>query len=252
MAGYEDSVMRLIGLADFLEQRADFTESLNEFASLTANLLESNNCSIMLFYEEDESGARMKIYASHGYLPSEAFSETACYRQGIAGHVAATGKALIVPNIEKSPFASRARWPEHKSKCLLSAPIYIGRKVIGVINVNTPIDDRTFSQKDLFLLTTAALVVGKSIQTRELQNILRSRFAQLALLQETRQMVEDSLSASGQQPARLARIVGKAFYQEMNKAGFSNDQIISAATEVISLLGMRVRRYQNRLNPQEE
>jgi hypothetical protein len=130
--------------------------------------------------------------------------------------------------------------------------VFIGRKVIGVINVNTPLDDRTYSDKDLFMLTTVALVVGKSLQTRELQNVLRSRFTQLALLQETRQMVGEALPQTGQQPARLARIVGKAFYRELNKAGFADEQIINAATEVISLLGQRIRRHQRRRPPQEE
>jgi signal transduction protein with GAF and PtsI domain len=214
---------------------------------MAADLLTSQNCSIMLFRDDSPRDPRMKIFASHGYLPPAAYSENARHREGIAGHVAATGEALLVADIEKSPYASKARWPDRSSKGFLSAPIFIGGKVLGVINVNSPLDERRYTERDLYLLTCIALVVGKSIQVVQLQSILKSRFAQHALMQQTRANVSESLAQTAQNPGKLARMVGKSFYREMSQAGFSDEAIIKAATEVISLLGRKVAKHDRRL-----
>ncbi|KIH76677.1 GAF domain-containing protein [Geoalkalibacter ferrihydriticus] len=252
MESREISFVSLIGLASFLEQQTDLEDSLNELAAMAANLLMSENCSIMLFREMDRGNPRMKIFASHGYLPQAAHSESARHKEGIAGHVAATGEALLVEDIEQSAFASKARWPQKTCKGFLSAPIFIGGKVLGVININTPVDGRSYTEKDLYTLTCIALVVGKSIQVVQLQNILKSRFAQHALLQEARSTVPPSLENIVQSPERLARIVGKSFYRELSQAGFNDEAVIRVATEIISLLGLKLKRHRKRLSKETQ
>lgn len=241
------SFVKLIGLTTFLEQQSNLEKSLGQFAAMAASLVGSENCSIMLFKEGNSKSPVMKIFASHGYLPPVAFTESARHKEGIAGHVAATGEALLVKDIEDSPFAPKARWPERKNKGFLSAPIFIGHKVLGVINVNSPKDLRTYSEKDLHLLTCIALMVGKSIQVVQLQNILKSRFTQQALLQEARSAVETSIGETAKNPGKMASIVGKAFYREMKHAGFNDEAIIHAATEVISMLTQNVKRHSRRM-----
>lgn len=247
MESREITFVSLIGLSSFLEQQTDLDSSLNELAAMAAKLLNSTNCSIMLFRDIERDTPRMKIFASHGYLPAAAYTETARHKEGIAGHVAATGEAVLVEDIEHSPYAAKARWPQNRHKSFLSAPIFIGRKVLGVININAPVDERSYADKDLYLLTSIALVVGKSIQVVQLQNLLKSRFAQLALLQQARSAVTPSVETIAQNPDRLARIVGKTFYRELNHAGFSDESIIKVATEIISLLGHRVRKHRSRM-----
>ena len=242
------SFVHLVGLSTFLEQQSNLEDSLNESAAMAADLLNSQNCSIMLFREDSPRDPRMKIFASHGYLPPAAYSETARHKEGIAGHVAASGEALLVADIERSPYASKARWPDRASKGFLSAPVFIGDKVLGVINVNSPLDERRYTERDLYLLTSIALVIGKSIQVVQLQNILKSRFAQHALMQQTRANMSESLSKAAQNPGEMARMVGKSFYREMSRAGFSDEAIIKAATEVISLLSHKVAKHGKRLN----
>ncbi|WP_305042609.1 GAF domain-containing protein [Geoalkalibacter sp.] len=249
-ANADASFVKLLGVASFLEQRGRLDESLGELAAQAAEVLDSRNCSIMLFRDEEGRDPRMKIFASHGYLPQAAFAETTRHKEGIAGQVAAGGKALLVSDILDSPFAGQARWPENQSRGFLCAPIFIGSQVLGVINVNTPLDGRTYDDKDLQLLTTVALLVGKSIQVVQLQNLLRSRFAQQALLLSAQDAMDQSLALAVKNPAKTARIVGKAFYREMNQAGFADDHIIQAATEIIALLGQKIRKHSRRRQTQ--
>ncbi|OEU74760.1 MAG: hypothetical protein BA874_07450 [Desulfuromonadales bacterium C00003068] len=247
MTDFDTSILKLVGLANFLEQQTDQDDSLNQMAAMAANLLDSKNCSIMLLKEEEEgSDPIMKVFASHGYLPRAAYTEKARHKEGIAGQVTVMGKPLLVSDIEHSPYASNARWPERQHKGFVAAPIFIGQKVLGVVNVNTPTDDRTFTSNDLYLLTTIALVIGKSLQVFQLQKLMKSRFAQLALLQDAQNSVSQSVMQSAQNPARMSKAFGKAFYREMNKAGFADEQIINAATEVISILGDKLQKHQKR------
>lgn len=246
MPNFDTSILKLVGIANFLEQQVDQNESLNEMAAMAANLLESENCSIMLLKQGEGSDPIMKIYASHGYLPAVAYTEKARHKEGIAGKVTATGEGLLVNDIQNSPYAANARWPDRKHKGFVAAPIFIGQKVLGVVNVNTPSDDRIYTSHDLYQLMTIALVVGKSIQVFQLQKLMKSRFAQLALLQDAQNTVSESVMQSVQEPARMSKIFGKAFYREMHKAGFADEQIINAATEVISILGDKLEQHQKR------
>lgn len=251
MADFETPMIKLLGLSSFLEQQRDLDESLKEMANMAAGLLDSRKCSIMLFYDQEDGDPVMKLHAGYGDLDPSAYTEKAHNWEGIAGYVAATGKALLVRDIEQSPFAEQARWPECGSRSFISAPIFIGPKVLGVINVTAPIDGRIYSEKDLYLLTTAALVTGKSIHVLQLQNLLHSRFAQLALLQETQMTVEHAVATAIQSPARTAKVFGRAFYREMRKAGFTDSQIINAATEIIGQLGDQVESHRHRLQKED-
>lgn len=65
-----------------------------------------------------------------------------------------------------------------------------------------------------------------------MQSLLRSNYAQFALAQE-RNLEFISI---GQNPGSAAKILAKTFYNEMSKAGFGADHIITTATEILSLL----------------
>lgn len=240
--------VKLVGMSTFLEQQEDLDESLNDFAAMAANIINVENCSIMLFREGDKPGDfRLRVFAKTGHLPENAFQEAVKVNDGIAGRVAATGQALLVEDITRSPYLPLARAPEGASKCFISVPVLIGTKVVGVINLTNPRDNRCFSDDDLALATFVALLVGKSIQVVQLQNVLRSRFAQMAISRETKTLVASKVTEFYQDPARLARIAAKTFYREMTRAGLGTEHILNAATEIVGLLGDNLKKHKRRM-----
>jgi len=240
--------VKLVGISSFLEQQEDLDESLNDFTAMAANILNVDNCSIMLFREGDKAGDfRLRVFAKTGHLPEVAFREAVKVNDGIAGRVAATGQALLVEDITRSPYLPLARAPEGASKCFISVPVLIGTKVVGVINLNNPRDGRCFSGDDLALASFLALLVGKSIQVVQLQNLLRSRFAQMAISRETKSLVAGKVTEFYQDPARLARVAAKTFYREMTRAGLGTGHILNAATEIVGLLGDNLKKHKRRL-----
>ncbi len=242
-----DFLIRLVGLAAVLDQHATLEEGLKELAGLTAAHLRCEGCSIMLLEKICEGEPpRLKVYASHGELPQAAYRTSQALGEGIAGYVAETGQPLLIADLAQSPLAAAARRPTSQKGGLMSAPILVGGQVIGVINVKHPADRREFDQVDLDTLRLFALFVGQSIQVAQLQNLLRSRFLQQAVAAELRGIRggPDKISPD---PTQLARIVAKSFYRELTKAGFSPRDIISTATEVISLLHEQLDRHKKRL-----
>jgi GAF domain-containing protein len=248
MVNDDNHFVKLIGLSSFLEQQANLDASLDELVFQAASILYVENCSIMLFKDEQGSGEfKLRVFAKYGPLPANAFHEATRVNHGIAGHVAATGQALLVDNIRNSPLLPMARRPEDPNKGFISVPIVINNKVIGVLNVSNPGDGRRFDHNDLNLATFVALLVGKSIQVIQLQNLLNSRYAQLALARESRKAANYTFTPDNQEPAKLVKILAKSFYREMTKAGLGRDHIIGAATEIISLLSENLAKHRNRM-----
>jgi hypothetical protein len=84
----------------------------------------------------------------------------------------------------------------------------------------------------------------------QLQNLLKSRFAQLALAKES-EALAGAMIPSGQDSGKVAKFVARTFYRELTKAGFGAEQIIDTATEIISLLGAQVRSHSSRSKRQQ-
>lgn len=239
-----EQFFKLIGVAAFLEQQESLDDCLDELSADAAALLGVRNCSIMLFRRDEDSGEfRLRISAIHGELSPAARTEGVKIDQGIVGRVAATGQPLLVEDILHSEFSSLARRPDSPSRCFICVPILISDRVIGVISISNPEDGRTFDRADLTLANLFALLVGKSLQVSQLQNLLRSRYAQIALRKETQELTTANLLAGTGDTELLVKLFAKTFYREMTKAGFGRDHIIKAATEIISLLSDSLHRY---------
>lgn len=112
-----------------------------------------------------------------------------------------------------------------------------------MVNISGHARGETFKLADLKLFEVVALFIGKSIQAIQLQNILNSRYAQLALVQEAEKNLGGSLKTALQNPDQVAKILAKSFYKEMTRAGFGSSQIINAASEIISQLSGSLQRH---------
>jgi GAF domain-containing protein len=249
MGDINSPLAKLHDLSFFLQTQGSLEDSLQQMAGMAAKILNAASCSIMLLDERDEKDVRLRVFAAHGELPEAAFKEVTHKGEGIAGHVLASGKPLLVADITQSDFIKVARRLTQGAKSLISAPLLIDGKIIGVINATNPKTRRAFTMDDLNLLEVAALFIGKSIQVVQLQGVLNSRFAQMALAQEARgaggtvgSTVGDAVAAMSQNPNQLAKILAKSFFKEMVRAGFSASQIIHAASEIITQLNENLGR----------
>jgi signal transduction protein with GAF and PtsI domain len=161
---------RLYDLTAFLEQQSSLDECLTELAVMSARVLNTQNCSIMLI-KKDSGEIALRVFAHSGYLPDRAHQEAVKIKQGVSGYVASTDKSDFAP-------LKRGRY---KSRGFIAAPIKLHDTVVGVINANTPIGRRNIDRRDLELLIVIALLIGKTIEVNQLQNLLQSQYVQHAL-----------------------------------------------------------------------
>ncbi|PTR09169.1 GAF domain-containing protein [Nitrosospira sp. Nsp5] len=242
----ENQLIKLQDISCFLEE-GNFDDNLLQLAEKTAKILGASNCSIMLLNDGESQNPRMRVCASYGPLPAAAYKESVRKGEGIAGHVVATGKSLFIEDINKSEFANRARRTNDPHKSLLCSPIRINTCIAGVVNVTGCDNEASFKPGDLNLLDVIALFIGKSIQTIQLQSILNSRFAQLALIQETQKNMNNSLGSTLHNPDQIAKIMAKSFYKEMTRLGFGSGQVINVASDIIDQLNANLQRHSKRM-----
>jgi L-methionine (R)-S-oxide reductase len=246
MEKVENPLVKLQDLSQFLSS-SNLSDNLAQLAATTARIVNAQNCSIMLLNAGEGEEMRMSICANHGSLPNAALKETIGKGDGIAGHVLTSGRSLLIENIQKSEFSELARRIDDPNKSMMSAPVRIEGKIAGVVNVSGLTRKGTFNITDLHLLEVIALFVGKSVQVVQLQNILNSRFAQMALMQEMQGKLSTAPTTVYQNPDQVVKILAKSFFKEMTKAGFTSDQIVRAASEIIDHLCVNIQRHSKRV-----
>lgn len=243
-----DLLAKLTALLQFLEQVDSIDVNLNQLAAMVADAVDAANCVITLFKKEQTTDEfKLRISGHHGQLPDAQHQEAVQIGQDIAGYARTNGQAL--QDIDTLRFAGRAALPAGPSRSFISAPIPVGDNMAGIIHIDARKDGRPLRLPDLDRLILVCLFVGKSLQVIRLQNLLNSRYAQLALAQDGHQETAPLKDLVGQELTKPAKILAKTFYREMTKAGFGSDHIISAATEIIAQLINNLDKHRDRLSP---
>ena len=246
MSESAQTLPNFLGLANF-SREGTLDEQLRRMAGMTAAMLDAEHCSIMLADDAGRPDARLTVWASTGAmpLPTDQESDSGC--DGVAARVLAGGEAVRIDDIADSRFADCARRPDDPRRSLLCAPIRMHADPLGVVNVSGRHAAGAFNADDLRLLEVIALFIGKAIQVSQLESMLDSRFAQMAVIQETTRGFGASLAAGLPNPDQVAKIMAKSFYKEMTRAGFGSRQIINAASEIITQLSGNLQRHSRRL-----
>jgi L-methionine (R)-S-oxide reductase len=121
----------------------------------------------------------------------------------------------------------------------LVAAIVSGGKVVGTIDV---VRAGGFDDEAHGLFGLLVPLVAKSVEVIQLQTIVKSRFTQLSLARSNELAIREMMTGVMQHPNQMARILARSFYREMLNAGFTLNQILFAATEVISELSASLRK----------
>lgn len=233
-----------LALQDLYLGLADAGNDLQRLMGLAARLVGAEACSLMQADGADDGVIRMSVCASHGPLAAAALTASVAHGEGLAGQVLASGTPLVIPDIAQSPYAHLAR---RSTGGLIVVPVPVDGRIAGTLNASAG-DAAAFpGPLALPTLQLIALYAGKAMHAAQLQGVLASRFAQLALLRDA------PVSATAyRDPGRLARVLAKSFYREMVRAGFASGQIVQAATEIISELNSQLTRAKADVREEKE
>ena len=144
------------------------------------DLLGVEMSSLMLL---DEKKNELRIEIARG-LSDEIVKNTHIkLGQGISGWIAREGKPILIKDIRKDPRFPR-RGGGYKTESLLSVPLKVDGKVIGVMNVNNKRTRETFNEYDLRVLSSiaaeAAIAIRQTRKLKELRDIAEIRLDSIA------------------------------------------------------------------------
>lgn len=235
---------KLLELAGF-ESTGQFEDNLYRLTCIVGEMLEARRVSLMLLDTGPGRNTRLRLVALYGELPEVAWKEEILPGQGIAGQVLSSGRCLWVTDLEQSVWKASARRPKEAGG-FLACPVPVSGTPAGVLNISGPLGRMVFSAADLELAELAAWLVGRAIQLCRQDRLLDSRLAQMAFALEGNQDACSVVSLSAHEPEKVAGMLARAFYREMRHCGFSPNQIIHAAGEILSELTRSLNRHKQR------
>jgi diguanylate cyclase (GGDEF)-like protein len=117
-----------------------------------------------------DADSTLRVVIAQG-LPDEVSDIAMEIGQGISGYVAATGRPLLIPNVEVDPRFARRNHERYYTHSLISSPLLRMGTVLGVVNVNNKRSQESFVPEDLRLLDAiaghAAVALGNARQYEE-------------------------------------------------------------------------------------
>lgn len=199
---YSKQIEALSKISKAISSELYLDNILKLIVTVTAEVMESKICSLMLLDEDrKELIVRATQSVSEGYnkKPNLKFGE------GIAGRVAQANRLISVLDVKKDTRYVNVEIARKEKLCsLLSVPLSVRGRVIGVINCYTSLPHR-FTKSEMDVLTTVANQAAIAIENTEL--MVRSKVIQEEL--ETRKLVErakdilmEELAISGQEAFR--------------------------------------------------
>ncbi|HVP57769.1 MAG TPA: HD domain-containing phosphohydrolase, partial [bacterium] len=116
---------------------------------MIAEIMGAKTASLMLVNEETD-----ELFVSAAMGLDESIMRTVHVKMGenISGWVAKTGKPLLIRDIEDDPRFQRSNRPQYESNSLLSVPLVVGGRVVGVVNVTNKVTLLPFTEDDVDIL----------------------------------------------------------------------------------------------------
>lgn len=145
---------------------------------LLSELLDLNICSVMLC---DELTGELAIKSARGLDDNTIKSTKIRLGDRIAGWVAMEGKPILIEDIESDPRFGRRNIPQYNTKSLLSVPLKVTDRVIGVINLNNKKTGESFTRRDLYIATALSERISHFIERLYSGEFIESNLKQCTL-----------------------------------------------------------------------
>ncbi len=188
-------------------------QSMDSFVEFISKLLDIDICSIML---SDELTSELTVKSAIG-LDDDIIKRTRIkFGDKIAGWVALEGKPLFIENIEKDDRFSKVSISQYTTKSLLSLPLKIGDRVVGVLNLNNKKTSEPFSKHDYDIASHLsdkisefiALLYSENYSEDKLRNLVAS-FDNLLTADRKDRLKKDLIPALSSEILRNSRSLKK-------------------------------------------
>jgi signal transduction histidine kinase/DNA-binding response OmpR family regulator/putative methionine-R-sulfoxide reductase with GAF domain len=152
---------------------------LKKIIDLATKVIGAKIGSVMLLNEKEKI---LQISAAIGLEPEVIKNTNLRLGKSIAGWVAEEKIPLMVENVEKDHRFKRINKEKYETKSLLSVPLVVKERALGVINLSNKVGGKVFTQDDLRLLTTFASQAAIAIDDAYHFQSNRKKIKELSIL----------------------------------------------------------------------
>ncbi|MCK4660905.1 MAG: sigma-54-dependent Fis family transcriptional regulator [Phycisphaerae bacterium] len=147
----------------------DLPQVLDTISRLAAAVLRAEASSVLLL---DKRRNKLVFAAAFGEQANSLLGQEFDANLGIAGQVAASGKAILMPNAAASDdhYKGIDQKSGFRTQELIAAPMVVDEQVVGVVEVLNSIEDRAFQPEDVDLLQVfgnLAAIGARNAQTHQ-------------------------------------------------------------------------------------
>ncbi len=162
---FEEQIKALSKISKAITSELYLEDILKLIVTVTAKLLDSNICSLMLL---DEKSHELVVRASQSISDEYNSKPPLKIGEGVAGRVAKENKAIAVKDVVKEKeYKHKDIAKKEGLRSLLCVPLAVKGKVIGVINCYTS-HPHNFSDTEIEVLSTIANQAAVAIENTEL------------------------------------------------------------------------------------
>lgn len=142
-----------------------------------AEILDVAHASLMLLNDE---GDTLEVVAARGLRADTIGKVSVPIGEEISGRVAQSGKPILIEDLKSHPEFSREVRADEDGSSLISVPLKVRDRILGVLNVNNKLNGEPFNSGDLKMLMALAQLAAISIQNaRTYQNAITDRLTSL-------------------------------------------------------------------------
>lgn len=164
---------------DLIEDRRRLRQLFETMVRAIAEVFSAKIVSLMLLEDDDE---KLHIQVAYGLDESVVHTTTVKKGEGISGQVVDRGVPILIENIERNEIYRNINNPQYETVSLISAPLFVKDRCIGVLNVNNKTSKHPFDQDDLNLLVMLCERVSRILE-------------RLTELEDPQAYIDESISA---------------------------------------------------------
>ena len=182
-APYAEQIGALTEISRAITSDLYLDDILTLVVSVTAKVMDSKICSLWLV---DEKKGELKLRATQTISKEYLKERSLKLGEGVVGTVAKKNIPMSIYNVlKKREYKEKEMARKEKLSSMLSVPLVVKEKVIGVINCYSQ-RPRRFSEVEVYLLTSVASQAAVAIENTEL--MVKTRVIQEEL--EARKLVD--------------------------------------------------------------
>ena len=158
----------LLEVSRLISSSSPIPKVLKQICSKLRKLLGTDDCSIMIL---DEKNRELAFSESSGLTRWEMKNIRFAMGEGIAGWVAKHKKPVLIEDVREDPRFKVVVKQKRSMVSMISAPLMVKRRVIGVVSLSTREVGQTFTQNDLELVVLMSAHISLALENNRLYEI---------------------------------------------------------------------------------